>query len=113
MSRDLFAAAARGHGEPLLLVPAEVINSVDSADLNRPFLNSGQLDSDAIVHVSWHVHVAASSRLFAEHGVPSICEETELKGSSTTVIVTRASAFLCQLSTSPLDSDNAYSCAYV
>ncbi|KAG2485588.1 hypothetical protein HYH03_015653 [Edaphochlamys debaryana] len=40
-----------GHGGPgdPLAVPPEVINSVDSGDLNRVFLTSGQLNSEAIV----------------------------------------------------------------
>ncbi|KAG2437305.1 hypothetical protein HXX76_005962 [Chlamydomonas incerta] len=37
------------HPHDPLSVPAEVINSVDSGDLNRVFLTSGQLNSEAIV----------------------------------------------------------------
>lgn len=40
------------HPHDPLSVPAEVINSVDSGDLNRVFLTSGQLNSEAIVEVS-------------------------------------------------------------
>jgi hypothetical protein len=43
------------HPHDPLSVPAEVINSVDSGDLNRVFLTSGQLNSEAIVEVGGRV----------------------------------------------------------